>query len=83
MANENVPALAPTRSDDQILPFATWILKAKAKPFPPCTHYGFNDYRPDDCRNYPECGIYRSYDHFTSGHNRVIHIREEVLAKSS
>nr|GFC77079.1 retrovirus-related Pol polyprotein from transposon TNT 1-94 [Tanacetum cinerariifolium] len=31
------------------------ILKAKAKPFPPCTHYGFNDYRPDDCRNYPEC----------------------------
>ncbi|GJT07891.1 hypothetical protein Tco_0842353 [Tanacetum coccineum] len=25
MANENVPALAPTRSDDQILPFATWV----------------------------------------------------------
>ncbi|GJT48960.1 retrovirus-related pol polyprotein from transposon TNT 1-94 [Tanacetum coccineum] len=45
------------------------ILKAKAKPFPPCTHYGFNDHRPDDCRNYPECEICRSYDHFTSGHN--------------
>ncbi|GKB29950.1 hypothetical protein Tco_0869351 [Tanacetum coccineum] len=25
MANENVPATAPTRSDDQILPFAAWI----------------------------------------------------------
>ncbi|GJW46863.1 hypothetical protein Tco_0078509 [Tanacetum coccineum] len=42
------------------------ILKAKAKPFPSCTHYGFNDHRPGDCRNYPECGICRSYDHFTS-----------------
>ncbi|GJU89598.1 hypothetical protein Tco_1302021 [Tanacetum coccineum] len=51
------------------------ILKAKAKHFPPCTHYGFNDYRPDVCRNYPECEICGSYDHFTSGHIRVIHIR--------
>ncbi|GJQ90768.1 hypothetical protein Tco_0001907 [Tanacetum coccineum] len=25
MANENVPAPAPTRFDDQILPFATWV----------------------------------------------------------
>ncbi|GKA41802.1 hypothetical protein Tco_0734462 [Tanacetum coccineum] len=25
MADENVPALDPTRSDDQILPFATWV----------------------------------------------------------
>nr|GEW48424.1 retrovirus-related Pol polyprotein from transposon TNT 1-94 [Tanacetum cinerariifolium] len=25
MADENVPTLAPTRSDDQILPFATWV----------------------------------------------------------
>ncbi|GKG18365.1 hypothetical protein Tco_0372663 [Tanacetum coccineum] len=25
MADENVPALAPTRSDDQILPFAAWV----------------------------------------------------------
>ncbi|GJY90922.1 hypothetical protein Tco_0506118 [Tanacetum coccineum] len=31
------------------------ILKAKAKPFLPCTHYGFNNHRPDDYRNYPEC----------------------------
>nr|GEX57245.1 retrovirus-related Pol polyprotein from transposon TNT 1-94 [Tanacetum cinerariifolium] len=59
------------------------ILKANAKPFPPCTHYGFSDHRPNDCRNYPECEICRSYDHFTSGHNRVIHIRGGVLAESS
>ncbi|GJT09122.1 hypothetical protein Tco_0843584 [Tanacetum coccineum] len=59
------------------------ILKAKAKPFPPCTYYGFNDHRPDDCRNYPECGIYEIYDDFTSGHNHVIHIRGGVLAESS
>ncbi|GJZ35017.1 retrovirus-related pol polyprotein from transposon TNT 1-94 [Tanacetum coccineum] len=59
------------------------ILRAKEKPFPPCTHYDFNDHRPDDCRNYPECGICRSYDHFTSGHNHVIHIRGGVLFESS
>ncbi|GKD74826.1 hypothetical protein Tco_1333108 [Tanacetum coccineum] len=59
------------------------ILKAKAKPFPPCTQCGFNDYRHDDCRNYPECEIYRSYDHSTSGHNHVIQIRGGVLAESS
>nr|GEW66642.1 retrovirus-related Pol polyprotein from transposon TNT 1-94 [Tanacetum cinerariifolium] len=59
------------------------ILKAKAKPFLPCTHYGFNDHRPDDCRNYLECGICGSYDHFTSRHNRVIHIRGGILAESS
>ncbi|GJZ93421.1 hypothetical protein Tco_0665486 [Tanacetum coccineum] len=41
------------------------ILKAKVKPFPPCTHCGFNDHRLDDCRNYPECEICESYDHFT------------------
>nr|GEW41391.1 retrovirus-related Pol polyprotein from transposon TNT 1-94 [Tanacetum cinerariifolium] len=33
------------------------IVKVKAKPFPPCTHCGFNDHRPDDYRNYPECEI--------------------------
>ncbi|GJU21206.1 retrovirus-related pol polyprotein from transposon TNT 1-94 [Tanacetum coccineum] len=59
------------------------ILKAKAKPFPPCTHCGFNDHRPGDCRNYHECGICGSYDHFTSGYNRVIPIRGGVLAGSS
>ncbi|GJS35223.1 retrovirus-related pol polyprotein from transposon TNT 1-94 [Tanacetum coccineum] len=59
------------------------ILKAKTKPFPPCTHCGFNDHRPDDYRNYLECEIYRSYDHFTSRNNRVIHIKGGVLAESS
>ncbi|GKA32177.1 hypothetical protein Tco_0718544 [Tanacetum coccineum] len=59
------------------------ILKAKAKPFPPCTDYGFNDHKPDDCRNYPECEIYGSYDQFTSGHNRVNLIRGGVLVESS
>nr|GEX70848.1 RNA-directed DNA polymerase, eukaryota, reverse transcriptase zinc-binding domain protein [Tanacetum cinerariifolium] len=59
------------------------ILKAMAKPFPPCTHCGFNDHRPDDCRNYYECEIYGSYDHFTSRYNHVIQIRGRVLVESS
>ncbi|GJW80332.1 retrovirus-related pol polyprotein from transposon TNT 1-94 [Tanacetum coccineum] len=59
------------------------ILKAKAKPFPLCTYCGFNDYRPDDYKNYHECGIYRSYDHFTLGHRHVIQIRGGVLDESS
>nr|GEU96390.1 retrovirus-related Pol polyprotein from transposon TNT 1-94 [Tanacetum cinerariifolium] len=36
------------------------ILKAKAKPFPPCTHYGFNGHRPNDHRMYPKYEIYGS-----------------------
>ncbi|GJS92043.1 retrovirus-related pol polyprotein from transposon TNT 1-94 [Tanacetum coccineum] len=59
------------------------ILKSKATPFPPCIHCGFNDHIPDDCRNYPKCGICRSYDHFTLENNHVIHIRGGVLADSS
>nr|GEU30721.1 retrovirus-related Pol polyprotein from transposon TNT 1-94 [Tanacetum cinerariifolium] len=59
------------------------ILKAKAKPFLPCTHYGFNNHRPNNCRNYPKFEIYGSYDHFTSKHNHVINIRGGVLAESS
>ncbi|GKE18007.1 retrovirus-related pol polyprotein from transposon TNT 1-94 [Tanacetum coccineum] len=59
------------------------ILKTKLKPFLTCTHCGGTDHRPDDCRNYPECEIYGSYDHSTSGHNRVIHISGGVLAESS
>nr|GEU71947.1 retrovirus-related Pol polyprotein from transposon TNT 1-94 [Tanacetum cinerariifolium] len=64
-------------------PSSKQILKAKAKIFPPCIHYGFNDHRLDDCRNYLECEIYRSYDHSTTRYNYVIHIREGVLAESS
>nr|GEX99450.1 hypothetical protein [Tanacetum cinerariifolium] len=59
------------------------IMKTKAKPLPPYTHHGFNDHRPDDCRNYAECEICGSYNHFTSVHNRVIHFKEGVLAESS
>nr|GEW11382.1 hypothetical protein [Tanacetum cinerariifolium] len=59
------------------------ILKAKAKPFQLCTHCSFNDHIPDDCRNYLECEICRSYDHFTSGYNHVINIRGGLLAESS
>ncbi|GJV19221.1 hypothetical protein Tco_1368241 [Tanacetum coccineum] len=59
------------------------ILKAKANPFPPCTHCGFNDHRPDDCRNYRKCEIFKSYDHFTSRHNHVILVRGGALAESS
>ncbi|GJU68758.1 hypothetical protein Tco_1255017 [Tanacetum coccineum] len=59
------------------------MMKAKTQTFSPCTYCGFNDHRPDDCRNYPECEICGSYDHFTSGHNRVILVKEGVLAESS
>ncbi|GJW95874.1 retrovirus-related pol polyprotein from transposon TNT 1-94 [Tanacetum coccineum] len=40
-------------------------------------------YQPRDCRNYHECGICGSYDHFTLGQIRVIQIRGGVLAESS
>ncbi|GKE42566.1 hypothetical protein Tco_1469850, partial [Tanacetum coccineum] len=30
MADENVPTPVPTRSDDQILPFAAWVLIGKS-----------------------------------------------------
>ncbi|GJR07122.1 hypothetical protein Tco_0530106 [Tanacetum coccineum] len=59
------------------------ILKANAKPFPACTHRGFNDHRPDDCCMYHECEICGSNDHATSGHNCVILVRGGVLAESS
>ncbi|GKC04936.1 retrovirus-related pol polyprotein from transposon TNT 1-94 [Tanacetum coccineum] len=59
------------------------ILRAKENPFLPCIHCSFNDHIPNDCRHYPKCGISRSYDHSTSGHNHVIQIRGGVLAESS
>nr|GEV15907.1 hypothetical protein [Tanacetum cinerariifolium] len=59
------------------------ILKAKVKPLPPCIHCGFNGHRPDDCRNYHECEICRSYDQFTSRYNRVILVRGGALVESS
>ncbi|GKE13745.1 hypothetical protein Tco_1421322 [Tanacetum coccineum] len=41
------------------------------------------NYKAQPYQNYLECEIYGSYDHFTLGHNRVIHIRGGVLAESS
>ncbi|GKD89995.1 retrovirus-related pol polyprotein from transposon TNT 1-94, partial [Tanacetum coccineum] len=52
-------------------------------PYLPCTHCGFNDHRPDDCRNYHGCEICGNYDVFTLEHNRVIQIRGGVLDDSS
>ncbi|GKA03926.1 hypothetical protein Tco_0676707 [Tanacetum coccineum] len=46
-------------------------------------NYKDQAYQHDDCRNYHECEICGSYDHFTLGHNRIIHIRERVLPESS
>ncbi|GJY00941.1 retrovirus-related pol polyprotein from transposon TNT 1-94 [Tanacetum coccineum] len=51
------------------------ILRAKAKPFLPCIHCGFNDHIPDDCRNYPECEICGSTIHSTSDHNEFDHFK--------
>ncbi|GJT18915.1 hypothetical protein Tco_0877621 [Tanacetum coccineum] len=92
-SSKNVSATVTVSETEQITPSVTTklvqmlidekILKAKAKPFPPCTHCGFNNHRPDDCKNYTECDIYGSYNHFTLGHNHVIHIRGGVLAESS
>ncbi|GKC97593.1 retrovirus-related pol polyprotein from transposon TNT 1-94 [Tanacetum coccineum] len=82
LSQESKPNVVKTTRHQYASP-SKQILKAKAKPFPPCTHCVFNDHRPNDCRNYPECEICGSYDHFTSGHNRVIHVRGGVLAESS
>ncbi|GKD10195.1 retrovirus-related pol polyprotein from transposon TNT 1-94 [Tanacetum coccineum] len=59
------------------------ILKSTAKPYPPCSHYGFNDHRPDDCRNCLECEICGGYEQFTLGHNHFIQVRGGVLDESS
>ncbi|GJW16172.1 retrovirus-related pol polyprotein from transposon TNT 1-94 [Tanacetum coccineum] len=64
------------------------ILKAKVKPFPPCTHCGFNDHRHDDCRNYPECGIYRRISQnfsspYTPEQNGVAEKKNRTLIKSA
>ncbi|GKC17387.1 hypothetical protein Tco_1014169 [Tanacetum coccineum] len=65
------------------IPIIQLILEPKAKPFLPCTHCGFDDHCPDDCKNYPECEICGSYNHFTSRHNLVILVSGGLLAESS
>nr|GEU61467.1 putative ribonuclease H-like domain-containing protein [Tanacetum cinerariifolium] len=59
------------------------ILKSKVKPYPACAHCGFNDHLSSDCRNYTECVICESSNHYTSGHNRIIQEGGGVLAESS
>ncbi|GJT30795.1 retrovirus-related pol polyprotein from transposon TNT 1-94 [Tanacetum coccineum] len=59
------------------------IMKTNAKPFPLCTHCGFNDHSPNDYHMYPKCEICGSNDHATSRHNRVILVRGGVLAEFS
>nr|GEV50924.1 hypothetical protein [Tanacetum cinerariifolium] len=65
------------------------ILKAKAKPFPPCTHCGFNDHILNDCRNYPERGsnessigvkfnTCESTIYSTTDHNEFDHFKRET-----
>ncbi|GJQ95519.1 hypothetical protein Tco_0006658 [Tanacetum coccineum] len=70
------------------------ILKAKAKPFPPCTHYVFNDHKPTDCRNYRrvlaesfqssessigvKCNTCGSTIHSTIDHNEFDHFKRET-----
>ncbi|GJV36745.1 retrovirus-related pol polyprotein from transposon TNT 1-94 [Tanacetum coccineum] len=76
--------LQGTSPSSEVMPLTYQeILKAKAKPFPPCTHYGFNGHRLDDCSMYPECEMCGSYDHASSGHNRVILVKGGVRAESS
>nr|GEV42609.1 retrovirus-related Pol polyprotein from transposon TNT 1-94 [Tanacetum cinerariifolium] len=41
------------------------------------------NYKAQPYQNYHEYEIYRSYDHSTLGHNRVIYVRGGVLAESS
>ncbi|GJT26389.1 retrovirus-related pol polyprotein from transposon TNT 1-94 [Tanacetum coccineum] len=52
------------------------------KPFPPCKHCGFKDHQSDDCVNYPTCEIFRSNDHDTKGHNRIVSLRRGIKPKN-
>nr|GEZ81002.1 retrovirus-related Pol polyprotein from transposon TNT 1-94 [Tanacetum cinerariifolium] len=61
------------------------ILKVKAKPFPPCTHYGFNDHRLGEVlaessqSNEPlislKCDTCGSTVHSTTNHNEFDHFK--------
>ena len=58
-------------------------LKQKAKPFKPCTHYGFNDHHPVDCLMYPCCDICGDPSHDASRHDNVIQARRGLTTDSS
>ncbi|GJV20338.1 putative reverse transcriptase domain-containing protein [Tanacetum coccineum] len=59
------------------------MLKPKAKPFLPSTHYGFNKHHHDDCQNYTELGVSctacGSNVHSTTNHNDFKHFKREQL----
>ncbi|GKF50577.1 hypothetical protein Tco_0147044, partial [Tanacetum coccineum] len=57
--------------------------KIQGKALPTMHSLWLQHHRPDDCRNYPECEICGSYDHFNSGHDCVIHVIGGVLVESS
>ncbi|GJZ80674.1 retrovirus-related pol polyprotein from transposon TNT 1-94, partial [Tanacetum coccineum] len=46
--------------------------------FPPCTHCDCIDHLSDKCLYYPICGLCRSYDHDTNGHNKIISLEREI-----
>ncbi|GKC04002.1 hypothetical protein Tco_0995612 [Tanacetum coccineum] len=50
------------------------VMKAKVKPFPPCTHCGFNDHLPDDCLGV-SCNSCRSIVHSTTDHRDFDHFK--------
>ncbi|GJY78070.1 putative reverse transcriptase domain-containing protein, partial [Tanacetum coccineum] len=50
------------------------VMKAKVKPFPPCTHCGFNDHLPDDCLGV-SCNTCRSTVHSTTDHRDFDHFK--------
>ncbi|GKA94022.1 hypothetical protein Tco_0816008 [Tanacetum coccineum] len=46
--------------------------------FPPYIHCGCIDHLSNECLYYPVCGLCRSYDHDTHGHNRIISLEREI-----
>ncbi|GJX18987.1 hypothetical protein Tco_0221664 [Tanacetum coccineum] len=69
----------PTSSSKMSQDVKPKILKAKAKPFPPCTHCGCH--HPGDCRNYPECAISEAMT--ISPQDIIVSFKGGVLAESS
>ncbi|GJY86618.1 retrovirus-related pol polyprotein from transposon TNT 1-94 [Tanacetum coccineum] len=46
--------------------------------FPPCAHCGCINHLSNECLYYPICGLCRSYDHDTNGHNRIISLERDI-----
>ncbi|GJV18666.1 hypothetical protein Tco_1367686 [Tanacetum coccineum] len=69
----------PTSSSKMSQDVKPKILKAKAKPFPPCPHCGCH--HPGDCRNYPECAICEAMTILPQ--DIIVSFKGGVLAESS